>query len=378
MVEYYILSTKCSIQERKTKKNGIVYDVVFRVITTDGREVQKRLSGYRTKKDAREAHVRFVTEKCTVAESNPAKAITEQREEDDPTVASLLPQYILSLNNQNKDSSIYTKIRVYDAYILPMLGQCRIRELTRERLYRWQDAMWALGNPKTKKSYSSAYLEKVRGHLGAFLSWCESRYGYPNHLREVTKPKKRQRRTEMQIWTREEFERFISVVDNPTHHAIFTMLFYTGRRRGEVLALQYEDVQEDQIRFNKTYTRKTVDGSPYKITSSKNEKSGVTPICNTLKKELSGYQGQRPFFFGGAHPIHENTLSHAFEAYIRRAGVKRIRMHDLRHSFVSMLIHLGANFMVVADLIGDTVEQVTKTYGHVYESDKRNIIDMLG
>ena len=43
-----------------------------------------------------------------------------------------------------------------------------------------------------------------------------------------------------------------------------------------------------------------------------------------------------------------------------------------------MLIHLGANFMVVADLIGDTVEQVTKTYGHVYESDKRNIIDMLG
>ena len=75
MVEYYILSTKCSIQERKTKKNGIVYDVVFRVITTDGREVQKRLSGYRTKKAAREAHVRFVTEKCTVAESNPAKAI---------------------------------------------------------------------------------------------------------------------------------------------------------------------------------------------------------------------------------------------------------------------------------------------------------------
>ena len=101
MVEYYILSTKCSIQERKTKKNGIVYDVVFRVITTDGREVQKRLSGYRTKKAAREAHVRFVTEKCTVAESNPAKAIMTQREEDDPTVASLLPQYILSLNNQN-------------------------------------------------------------------------------------------------------------------------------------------------------------------------------------------------------------------------------------------------------------------------------------
>ena len=53
-------------------------------------------------------------------------------------------------------------------------------------------------------------------------------------------------------------------------------------------------------------------------------------------------------------------------------------MHDLRHSFVSMLIHLGANFMVVADLIGDTVEQVTKTYGHIYEADKLGIIAKLG
>lgn len=52
-------------------------------------------------------------------------------------------------------------------------------------------------------------------------------------------------------------------------------------------------------------------------------------------------------------------------------------IHDLRHSFVSMLIHLGANLMVVADLIGDTVEQVTKTYGHLYESDKREIIAKL-
>lgn len=39
-----------------------------------------------------------------------------------------------------------------------------------------------------------------------------------------------------------------------------------------------------------------------------------------------------------------------------------------------MLIHLGANFMVVADLIGDTVEQVTKTYGHLYQEDKLSII----
>ena len=204
--------------------------------------------------------------------------------------------------------------------------------------------------------------------------WCESRHGYPCHLKEVTKPKRRVPKTEMQIWSREEFEQFITAVDNPIYHTIFMVLFFTGRRRGEVLALTKEDVKDNYITFNKTYTRKTIDGAPYKITSSKNEKKGVTPICETLKKEIAGYHPQSPFFFGGENPIHENTLSHAFDAYIKKAGVKRIRMHDLRHSFVSMLIHLGANFMVIADLIGDTVEQVTKTYGHIYESDKLDII----
>ena len=377
MVEYYISSTKCSIQERKTKKHGTVYDVVFRIVTMDGKEIQKKLSGFLTKKAAKEAHATFITDKCTLVKNNPIKKQSHITSESIPTVADLIPQYILSLNNQNKDSSIYGKIRLYNSIIIPMLGECKITDLTKERLYQWQDELWSSKNPQTGANYSYAYLEKIRRYFSAFLSWCDTRLGYPNHLKEVTKPKSRISKTEMQIWTREEFEKFIAVVDNPTYHAIFTMLFFTGRRRGEVLALQYEDVQENQIIFNKTYTRKTIDGSPYKITTSKNEKRGATPICQTLKDELTRYQGQMPFFFGGEKPIHENTISHAFESYIKKAGVKRIRMHDLRHSFVSMLIHLGANFMVVADLIGDTVEQVTQTYGHVYDSDKFRIIEML-
>ena len=43
-----------------------------------------------------------------------------------------------------------------------------------------------------------------------------------------------------------------------------------------------------------------------------------------------------------------------------------------------MLIHMGANLMVVAELIGDTVEQVTKTYAHMYDEDKMSIIKKLG
>ena len=64
MTEFYISSTKYSIQERQTKKHGKVYDVVFRVVTLDGIEKQKRLSGYTTKFLAKQAYTEFVTEKC--------------------------------------------------------------------------------------------------------------------------------------------------------------------------------------------------------------------------------------------------------------------------------------------------------------------------
>ena len=64
-------------------------------------------------------------------------------------------------------------------------------------------------------------------------------------------------------------------------------------------------------------------------------------------------------------------------ASIKLSGVPRITIHGLRHSFVSMLIHHGANLTVVADLINDTLEQVTKTYAHMYDSDKLSVLNSI-
>ena len=70
-------------------------------------------------------------------------------------------------------------------------------------------------------------------------------------------------------------------------------------------------------------------------------------------------------------------MRRSFAQSIQIAGARRIRLHDLRHSYVSLLVHKGANLAVIADLIGDTIEQVTNTYAHLYESDRKNIIRLL-
>jgi integrase len=373
--QYYISSTKYNIQERATKLNGKVYDLRFYVVTLDGQRKQKKLSGFKKKTDAKEAYTNFVTKHCTL--SKVAVKKPSQEAQGIPTVAELLPEYVTVIASQNKESSLYDKHKLLLGKILPALGSKKMTELTTDVLYLWQDQLWASKNPKTGDPFSYAYLIKIRAILSSFLSWCESRYKFKNNLPSVDIPKRRTPKTEMQFWSRDEFENFIAHVDNPRYKMMFTMSFFTGRRKGEVLALSASDIKRDSILFNKTYTRKTVDGTPYKITTSKNEKTGYTPICPALRSALDGYAGEAPFFFGGKNPISENTLVHAFDAYIKKAGVRRIRYHDLRHSFVSMLLHNGANFMVVADLIGDTVDQVIKTYGHLYDADKMRVVESI-
>lgn len=375
----YISSNKYNIQERKTKLRGKVYDVVFRVVTEDGTEIQKKLSGYETKALAKAAYLSFVTENCTLWKQNPLKKKkTVEKGKSTFKVKELLPIYVNAIINQNKESVVWDRKLILTNFVLPSFGEKQVNAITKEDLYKWQDDLWQRKNPRTNEYLSSRYLLKIRQSFSMFLDFAESRYGVKNLLKEVKPPKKRESKPVMQFWTKDDFKKFIDVVDDKMYHALFSVLFYTGRRKSEVLALTPSDLKISHINFNKSLTIRTLDGSPYKITSTKADKCYTTPICDTLWDELCSYTPQSPFLFGGDKPVAYETLRRKFAEYTQKAGLKPIRIHDLRHSFVSMCIHLGANFMVVADLIGDTVEQVTKTYGHMYETDKQKIVDLIG
>lgn len=377
MEKFYILSNKYSTRERMTKNNGKVYDVIFRVITIDGVEKQKWLRGFKTKALAKEGYLEFVQECCEFVRSNPVKK--KSAEKQVLLVGDLVRQYMATLGNVNKPSVIYDKNQTFRIYILPKYENTPIEQLTKEELYQWQDWLWALKNPRTGSYFSYKYLTKIRGFFNHFLEWVEQRYEIKNNLSFVQKPKRTTPKKEMRFWTRDQFEKFISVVDDPKYHALFTFMFFTGRRKGELFALYKTDIKEDKITFDKSTNRRTYGNQTWEITSTKENKTCTIPICQPVKDEIKLYTPPKEgeFYFGGNAPISPTPVTRAFNKYIEQAGLPRIRIHDLRHSFVSMLIHLGANLMVVADLISDNVEQVTKTYGHLYQEDKLNIISKI-
>ena len=117
MEKYFISSTKYAIQERRTKRYGRVYDVVFRVTDERGETHQKKLSGYKSKTEAKEAYTAFATEYCTLVKNNPIKRLREEPKQQ--TVRELVAAYLESLNNQNKYSSIFDKSSIYRQYLLP-------------------------------------------------------------------------------------------------------------------------------------------------------------------------------------------------------------------------------------------------------------------
>lgn len=95
------------------------------------------------------------------------------------------------------------------------------------------------------------------------------------------------------------------------------------------------------------------------------------------QKEFEAFAAEFLFCTARGGRLPHSTVRRNFAQSIQIAGARRIRLHDLRHSYVSLLVHKGANLAVIADLIGDTIEQVTNTYAHLYESDRKNIISLL-
>lgn len=374
MATYYIKSTAYSVVERNTKKNGTVYDAVMYIAEPGGEFKQRRVvTGCKTKKELKQKHADFIASNCELL----PKSSSHLAESFTGTLAEAYQQYLYSVKHQIKDSSIVRVQRTFTLYILPTLGNIKLSAISKADLYKWQDDLWQSKNAHTGEPLSHSYLTCVRSMLNTFLTWCEDRYDITNHLRSIKKPKRREQKTEMKIWSQAQFKQFLSVVDDPLYRTIFAVFFYTGRRKGEIVSLYREDVSDSYIMFNKSLTVATLDNKPFKITSTKAEKKYSTPICKPLKDIIADYVPQAPFYFGGEKPIPFETLRRKFIHYTTLAGLPQIRIHDLRHSFVSMLIHLGANYNVIADLIGDTVEQVIKTYGHLYEGDKIAVMNNI-
>lgn len=198
----------------------------------------------------------------------------------------------------------------------------------------------------------------------------------------------RARRNDMQTWDEDEINRFLEAAQDSPYYELFYLALFTGMRRGELLALRWQDVDfiYSQISVNRTLHRlqggKYGDGS-YIFTQPKSERSRRTialspSVILTLKDykekqaairaKLGRSLKDKDLIFSDpeGNPLRPNTISRAWSLPAARAGIKAIRLHDARHTHASLLLKQGVHPKIVQERLGHASIQITlDTYSHV-------------
>ena len=185
---------------------------------------------------------------------------------------------------------------------------------------------------------------------------------------------------EMLFWTQEEYQKFsFAIMDKPISFYAFEMLYWCGVREGELLALTPADFDFERgtVTINKSYQRI---GKRDVITDPKTTKSNRTiKMPQFLIEEMQEYLKQL-YGIGKNDRIFEITKSYLhreMERGAKEAGVKRIRIHDLRHSHISLLIDMGYSAVAIADRVGHESIDITYNYAHLFPSTQDDMADKL-
>ena len=271
------------------------------------------------------------------------------------------------------------RVMVYSK-IVPFFGFMPIDTIQAADVRQWQSKMVAYRQPNGKP-YSMTYLKTLNSQLSAIFNYAVRYYDLKENPCSAAGSIGKKSANEMQFWTKDEFAQFLEAVRyEPAAYTIFLTLYYTGLREGELLALTPEDIdlQKGTIRVNKTYSRA---GKRDIVTPPKTPKSIRTvTISATLINCLTAYihtygplnKEQRLF------PYSKHYLYKYMDKGCQASGVKRIRIHDLRHSHASLLVEMGFSPLLIAERLGhENVQTTMEVYSHLYPNKQREVADRL-
>lgn len=334
---------------------------VVRYQNWSGERKQKKKRGFTTKKEAQSWEREFKQ---------------KQSANMDMTFKAFVDVYFADKANRLKERSVKNKKYMIEAKVLPFFGSKPMNTIKPVDVLKWQDEL-------LKQNYSETYLRMLQNQVTAIFNHAERLYGlFDNPCRKVNKigsscTKK------LDFWTVNEYRQFRESLtdDEVLYQTLFDLLFWTGCRIGEALALTLADMDftEMTMTINKTYYRH--EGKDV-ITKPKTESSVRTISISKHMSEILQQYIKR--FYGGldAEDRLFQITARAVQKKIARnaelAGVKHIRVHDLRHSHVALLIELGVSPLVIAERVGhDSINTTMNIYGHLYPNKQREIAEKL-
>ena len=347
----------------KNKDTGTWY-VQFRYTDWKGERQQKMKRGFATKKDAQAWEREFLMEK---------------QADINMSFESFVGLYEKDITPKIKLNTWITKESIIKQKILPYFQKRKLSEITAKDIIDWQNEIRELtdchGRPLSK-----TYLKTVHNQLSAIFNHAIRYYGLQINPAQKAGNMGMEEKKEMLFWTKDEYTKFSeAMMDKPISYYAFEMLYWCGIREGELLALTPADFNFDRgtVSINKSYQRINKQDV---ITTPKTPKSiRVIQMPKFLCDEMQDYF--KMFYSldsdSRIFPISKNYLHREMARGSKATGVKRIRIHDLRHSHVSLLIDMGFTALAIADRVGHESIDITFRYAHLFPTRQIEMADKL-
>lgn len=287
---------------------------------------------------------------------------------------TLVEHYIEFIKPRIKKTSYLIKDNIVYNKILPYFKNKILKDISTVDITKWQTEI-------IKQGYSKTYQKSINNQLSAIFNYAVRFFNLPQNPIHITGSIGSLRSHKQSYYTPEEFNSFWKAVnDNPLSKFIFPLLFYSGMREGECLALTLNDFDHKHlsVSISKTLTRiNRVDV----VTDPKSAKSNrvitlpkfIFTLLDEYIAKLDDYKpSERLFWTTKSHLLREMTRG------AKSANLKRITIHDLRHSHASLLISQGKPPTLIQQRLGhETIQTTLQIYAHLYPQQEKDVSNLL-
>ncbi len=282
------------------------------------------------------------------------------------------------MSHRLKPTTMENKRFIIEGKLLPHFGRQKVCDIDTIKVRRWQNELMGYRDEKGRP-FSQTYLKTVNNQLSAILNYAVAHYRLAFNPCKAAGSMGKSKADEMKIWTQDEYEIFSREVQKSSVKLAFDILFYTGMRSGELLALTPADIlPSKRIDINKNYAK--VKGEELFLEPKTPKAKRSISIPDFLYNDITEYisklygieKGDRIFYFT------KHALDREIKRITEKVGLQQIRVHDLRHSDASMLIELGVSPLEIAERLGhESVKTTLDTYSHLYPDKDLKLADAL-
>ncbi len=346
------------MKAEKDKKTG-KWLIQYRYTDWKGNRKKSTKRGFSTKREAEEWLRNF---------------LMSQQADFNMSFEEFVKLYYEDMTPRLREHTMKTKKHIIELKVMPFFGKKSMNAITPADIRKWQ-------NELLLKNYSQTYLRTINNQLTAIFNYATQYYDLKNNPCKKAGSIGKNKAEEMNFWTKEEFSMFIEgVMDKQRSYTAFMVLFWTGMRIGELLALTPSDIdfEEKTIHISKSYQR--IDGRDV-ITPPKTQKGNrIITVPDFLLADLKDYMNNIYCLEDNDRlfPVTKYYMEHEMKRGVKNSGVKYIRIHDIRHSHCAMLMELGITPLEAAERLGhERVETMLNTYAHLYPNKQRKLSDKL-